>query len=91
MKITFLEEHCSVLSGNSFYEVGVKADLRRGQELIDAGIAYAGWGKHPTNLQGESNDLQDLPLDDLRNMAKERGIRGYWNMKEETLIERLGE
>lgn len=89
MKITFLENHVSVLSGNSYYDAGEQADLRRGQELIDQGIAYAGWGSPPTPLQGPVSTLDSMSHDDLRALAKERGIVGYARMKFETLIERL--
>lgn len=47
MKITFTEDHISIASGNSFYKAAVQADLRRGQELVDMGVAYEGWGKPP--------------------------------------------
>ncbi len=44
MKITFTEDHQSVASGNEFYRKGAQADLRRGQGLVDAGVAREGWG-----------------------------------------------
>lgn len=44
MKITFLQDHQSYLSGNSFYTTGTKADLPRGGELVELGIAAEGWG-----------------------------------------------
>ena len=47
MKITFIEDHQSVLSGHSFYAAGAQADLRKGQQLIDGGIAFEGWGNPP--------------------------------------------
>lgn len=49
MKITFTHDHQSPVSGNELYRQGAQADLPKGQALIDAGVAYAGWGK-PTAL-----------------------------------------
>lgn len=46
MNITFTKD-CPPIpaSGNSAYTAGDKATLRRGAELIDAGVARDGWGK----------------------------------------------
>ena len=44
MKITFLQDHQSQMSGNSFYEAGTTADLWRGDELVALGVAQPGWG-----------------------------------------------
>ena len=46
MKITFLQDHQSQMSGNSFYEAGTTADLWRGDELVALGVAQPGWGAH---------------------------------------------
>lgn len=89
MKITFIKNHVSIYSGNSFYEAGTQADLRHGQKLIDLGVAYEGWEDTP--LQGKPNtiSLDDLSIEELRSLAKELKIRGAHLMKQETLIERL--
>ena len=47
MKVTFLTDHQSVQSGNSFYEAGTRADFPRGAALIEMGVAYEGWGPAP--------------------------------------------
>ena len=43
MNVTFLEDHISVASGNSFYKAGDEATLRRGKELVNMGVAREGW------------------------------------------------
>lgn len=88
MKITFLEDHMSLLSGNSFYKAGSQADLRRGQQLVDQGIAREGW--EPL-VEAEVSTFEYMSDQELRDLAKERDISVTWNMKRETLIERLSE
>lgn len=82
MKITFTEDHQSVASGNSFYKAGAQADLRRGEPLVQMGVAYAGWGK-PTNDDAEKSifdkkprdyDLSKLTVAELQQMADGLGI-----------------
>ncbi len=82
MKITFIKDHLSVLSGNSFYKAGTQADLARGKQLIEADIARVGWS------------IEDIPpspptITELREQAKAQGIKGYARMKRKTLIKRL--
>lgn len=100
MKVTFREDHQSVLSGHSFYAKGAQADLRKGDELVRLGICYEGWGKAPAlhTVDAVAEDtgpivsdisLDDLSLNELREMAKDAGIKSYHRMKKETLIERL--
>lgn len=102
MKITFIKD-CPpiVASGNSTYKAGTQADLRKGQELIELGYARDGWedkpeisyidGKHP--LQADAYEFpfsyETKSDDELKLLAKEMGIKGYWNMNRDTLIERL--
>lgn len=88
MKITFIEDHLSVLSGNERYTAGTQADLRRGQELIDLGVACEGWGDDDPVVFAFT-PIENVPIDELREMAELQGIRGYARMKRETLIERL--
>ena len=35
--------------------------------------------------------LENKTKDELRALAKEKGIKGYYNMKRETLLAKLGE
>lgn len=99
MKITFVRGCPPIIaSGNEAYKAGTKADLRKGQELIDLGYARIGWesqevtyinGTHPLQADAYDISLDGFSDDELKSMAKERGIKGYWNMNRETLIERL--
>jgi hypothetical protein len=40
---------------------------------------------------GEERPLEELKVEELKNLAKEKGIKGYSNMKREELIEVLKE
>ncbi len=88
MKITFVKDHQSVLSGNERYTPGTQADLRRGQELIDLGVAREGWGEDSL-VEVVFTSIEHVSLDELRKMARLQGIKGYARMKRETLIKRL--
>ncbi|WP_117168868.1 hypothetical protein [Paraliobacillus sediminis] len=46
-------------------------------------------GQEVETEQEEQEEEQEVTLDELKEQAKEKGIKGYANMKEETLIERL--
>lgn len=94
MKITFIKDCPAIIaSGNSAYIKGTKADLRKGQELIDAGYAREGWEVgNLANLANELYELLDydnLSLIVLREMAKEQNIKNAGRMKRKTLIKRL--
>ena len=97
MKITFIEDHISRLSGHSYYNAGTQADLRHGAELAKQGIVYEGWGSRPTaidSIQGQKTiiitpDFATLDIEELREIAKGKGIKGYARMKKATLIGKL--
>ncbi len=95
MKITFIKDHLSILSGNSFYKAGTQADLMRGKQLIEAGIARVGWSiedAQPNQFNPDYSGVDvfaDAPIEELRGYAKLRGIKGYARMKRKTLIKRL--
>ena len=94
MKITFIKDCPAIIqSGNSVYAKGVKADLRKGQELIDLGYAHKGWGEAQIEDEKEPEivtfDYENMPDESLKRLAKEYGIKGYTKMKRETLIQRL--
>jgi hypothetical protein len=40
-------------------------------------------------IQSKGSSFDALDTDELRSIAKEVGVKSYWNMKRETLIERL--
>ena len=44
MQVTFLLDHQSYLSGNSFYAAGAKADFPNVAVLVEQGIVREGWG-----------------------------------------------
>lgn len=77
MKITFIKDHQSPLSGNSFYAVGTRADFSNGQGLIDLGVAYAGWGMPETQnipesvSESASSSIEEKKIDDLTRV---RGV-----------------
>lgn len=102
MKITFIKD-CPpmVPSGNTAYERGTRADLRRGQELIEQGYARKGWGPPPPPPKPPieplpvvieptySGLLQGMGYRDLQALAKEQGIPA--NLSKAELIERLAD
>jgi hypothetical protein len=79
MKITFVQDHQSVLSGNSHYTRGTQADLPRGQALIDLGVARAGWEpipvvEEPEDEQRTDEDFSQYTVAELRDICDEWGL-----------------
>ena len=70
MKITFIKDHQSVLSGHSFYAAGTRADLVKGQQLIDGGFAYAGWGNPPVEKVESTPEVKTAVKKAPRRRAK---------------------
>jgi len=99
MKITFIKDCPPIVeSGNSFYKVDTQADLRKGQELIDLGYARDGWGedKNLVEVVNQFNPdytlksiFESMDTSELKEIAKEKGIKGYGRMGRNTLIKRL--
>lgn len=59
MKITFLQDHQSVLSGNEFYSAGARADLPAGAALIAQGVARETWaGRPPKPVEPEPMEVE---------------------------------
>lgn len=82
-KIRFLVDYRGVLTRERFYQAGDVADMGPAHviPLIKAGRAERVTEPKP--------DLEDLPLETLREMAKDAGVSNYWLMKEERLISEL--
>lgn len=89
MKITFIKDCPPIIaSGNSAYKKGVEADLRMGQDLIDAGYAREGWGTAVTpKPTPPPSTLDNLSYRELQRMAKAAGVPA--NLNREELIEAL--
>jgi len=83
MKITFIKDHLSVASGNSFYKAGAQADLRKGQHLIDIGVARAGWeaARPKANSAGVSPDIVEEVLEDAIDLLD------FASMKKSDVVE----
>jgi hypothetical protein len=76
MKITFTQDTAPLFyTGWSAYKKGTKADLRYGQNLIDAGLARAGWGEFIPPLENKDVDFDSLSDAEIKALAKERGIK----------------
>lgn len=95
MKITFIEDHQSLLSGHSFYKAGTRADLVKGQQLIDGGFAYEGWENPAPSVpplvevvESIDIDFNSMSTDDLKAHVKAIGINPG-RMKRSTLLKRL--
>ena len=89
MNIRFLQDYRGVLTDEKFYRKGDIADLPNGQKLVDAGRAVMTVNDYLV----ENHDLifDDFDDDELKKLAKARGIRGYARMKRKTLIKRINE
>ena len=99
MKVTFTRDHKSPASGNEFYRKGAQADLVKGQALIDAGVAHAGWDKPtpekiddvaPASAMLEPIDYRSLTKTELIDVAKEKGI-AYIGQTKAKLLDALNE
>lgn len=83
MKITFMQDHMSYLSGNSFYATGMGADLPRGAELVALGVARAGWGaivfdpiEQREEIASEPAEQGSIPLPAPAESASFQIVRG---------------
>lgn len=82
MKITFTENHQSPASGNELYKAGTQADLRRGDELVEQGVAYEGWGDAP---EDELPSLDELDLSERTvDLLRENGYDDVSTVSEAT-------
>ena len=91
MNVTFTEKHMSANSGWSLYMPGQKATFpaRRAQALVGAGVARAGWGAAPAASPVVNYDL--LTIKELKAIAKERGVPGYYRMSKSKLVAALSD
>lgn len=59
---------------------------RRVQKLRDHVLSH---NKQENESTGEERLLEDLKVEELKDLAKEKGIKGYSNLKREELIDML--
>ena len=91
MKIRLLADYRGVLTDEVFYPAGdydalPGADMpeRHARALLQAGRATS-----KEKARRDSQKQARLSMSELRDLAKENNIAGYWNMKRATLEERL--
>ena len=63
-------------------EYGLKRDFEAKVDVTDTDVG-------DTKEDEQELDLEELELDELKELAKEAGIKGFGNMKRETLISKL--
>ena len=90
MNITFLKDHQSPHSGNEFYRAGTEATLERGGQLVQMGVARAGWTSQDRIETAVLTSLSDMKMSDLVTLARAREI-SYKGLKKADLIAALSE
>jgi len=100
MKIKLLVDYRGVLTEEQYFVAG-EYDMpdKWAIGLIAEGRAESLEPERPDNRDEirvlsddkPEADISTMSTKKLRAMAKERGLTGYWNMKRETLIERLSD
>ena len=83
-EIRFRRDYRGVLTDETFYEAGTVVALP-----LEAADAIVGEGAAEFTDLTLAVDFEGLPLETLREMAKEEGVPNYWLMKEERLIAEL--
>jgi hypothetical protein len=90
-KIRFLSDYRGVLTDETFYHAGDVAELQAAAALVEAGRAeYI-----PNISQDEPDevvlkvDIEDMPVGELKRMARIAGVEGYRKMKKAELVESL--
>lgn len=85
------------VSGMAPYQAGEVAAFseERARQLIRGGVAesYKAPPAPPTDKMergGQTKDLEDHTVDELQEIAKERGIERYYDLRKGELIEALG-
>lgn len=80
MKVTFTQRAMCQATGWSWYNPGDQADLPDGAQLIEAGVAIAGW---------DSFELQQLTLAELRELAAARNVPNARRLKKAELLDAM--
>ena len=91
-KIRFLVDYRGVLTDEAYFTAGTVIDTNQATALVNEGRAeYI-----PTISQDISQvepvlavDIEDLPVGELKKMARLAGVRGYRKMKKAQLVDEL--